>query len=483
MGMRQKPPGFRNWEKVGTAGSAGRSKCSRNSAPGSTGGSAGRRRRGNCFGLGRGNGIGNRVGNEDSGSRCRRRRQAFGRLPAHLSHCENEVEDRGIGGCDALPQFDDLLIFAGGLGAYGGEPLLDGIVHRVHCLCAEGLFERGGARLDLHGHLLGYNPSHLLGELAVEGDDLAFQCGEILLHAGAEGAVLLLEGFGLHQDPGFHAGQAPLHLGDVLVEAGVERVGDGLDDALVEPGRGAFDAPHALFDLFQAVQDHPCIGGGRRQGALALRVLGELHAHAEGQAIAEGHGQALPDGRIAIIPHKHNLQEMFQGEKEIRGRAARWYNARMTFAVNWSAEWHDIGRLLLAYALALPVGWHRELEAQSIGVRTFPLVAMASCGYVLLSTSAYQSNIDAQSRVIQGLVAGIGFIGGGAILKAEGNVHGTATAASIWNTGVVGAAVAQDRYVMAATLAGLNLFALRVLLPLKLKLDQRAADRRNNRPV
>ena len=108
---------------------------------------------------------------------------------------------------------------------------------------------------------------------------------------------------------------------------------------------------------------------------------------------------------------------------------------------------------------------------------------MASCGYVLLSTSAYQSNIDAQSRVIQGLVAGIGFIGGGAILKAEGNVHGTATAASIWNTGVVGAAVAQDRYVMAATLAGLNLFALRVLLPLKLKLDQRAADRRNNRPV
>ena len=49
------------------------------------------------------------------------------------------------------------------------------------------------------------------------------------------------------------------------------------------------------------------------------------------------------------------------------------------------------------------------------------------------------------------------------------HVHGTATAASIWNTGVIGAAVAQNRYVLAATLTALNLFALRVLLPLKIK--------------
>ena len=85
--------------------------------------------------------------------------------------------------------------------------------------------------------------------------------------------------------------------------------------------------------------------------------------------------------------------------------------------------------------------------------------------------------LAAQSRVIQGLVAGIGFIGGGAILKAEGNVHGTATAASIWNTGVIGAAVAQNRFVLAFLLAGLNLFSLRVLLPWKLWLDARANDK------
>jgi putative Mg2+ transporter-C (MgtC) family protein len=69
------------------------------------------------------------------------------------------------------------------------------------------------------------------------------------------------------------------------------------------------------------------------------------------------------------------------------------------------------------------------------------------------------------------MVAGIGFIGGGAILKSQGSIHGTATAASIWNTGVLGAAVAQDRLFLAVTLSALNLFALRVLLPLKQKLD------------
>ena len=148
----------------------------------------------------------------------------------------------------------------------------------------------------------------------------------------------------------------------------------------------------------------------------------------------------------------------------------------MQMMANWNTELADIGKLVLAYTLALPVGWYREKEAHSIGVRTFPLVAMASCGYVLVAVPLGQTDLTAQSRVIQGLVAGSGFIGGGAILKAEGSVHGTATAASIWNTGVLGVAVAQNRFFLALLLAVLNLFALRVLMPLKLRLDQRKKD-------
>jgi putative Mg2+ transporter-C (MgtC) family protein len=143
----------------------------------------------------------------------------------------------------------------------------------------------------------------------------------------------------------------------------------------------------------------------------------------------------------------------------------------MDFTVNWPREMEDVVKLVAAYLFALPVGWYREKEAHSVGVRTFPVVAMASCGYVLLGAPSAHMSMEAQSRIIQGLVAGIGFIGGGAILKSESRVHGVATAASIWNTGVVGASVAQNRFLLAATLAALNLFSLRVLLQVKQRLD------------
>jgi putative Mg2+ transporter-C (MgtC) family protein len=150
----------------------------------------------------------------------------------------------------------------------------------------------------------------------------------------------------------------------------------------------------------------------------------------------------------------------------------RWYNPHMHLAIDWSQDLEDVIKVLIAYLLVLPVGWYREREAHSVGVRTFPVVAMASCGYVLLGAPSAHMSMEAQSRIIQGLVAGIGFIGGGAILKSESRVHGVATAASIWNTGVVGASVAQNRYLLAAVLAALNLFALRVLLQVKTKLDE-----------
>ena len=136
---------------------------------------------------------------------------------------------------------------------------------------------------------------------------------------------------------------------------------------------------------------------------------------------------------------------------------------------------HDLFRLVLAYILALPIGWVREREQHHIGLRTFPLVAVASCGYILLGTAPGMS-ADSQSRIIQGLVAGIGFIGGGAILKSGTEVHGTATAASIWTTGVIGAAVAQNRFFLAAALSALNIFTLRVLLPFKMRLDHKKDD-------
>jgi putative Mg2+ transporter-C (MgtC) family protein len=138
----------------------------------------------------------------------------------------------------------------------------------------------------------------------------------------------------------------------------------------------------------------------------------------------------------------------------------------------WPQELHDIIKLAVACLLALPVGWYREKEAHSAGVRTFPVVSMASCGYVLLAAGFGHISVDAQSRVIQGIVAGIGFVGGGAILKSENHVHGTATAASIWNIAAVGAAVATEHYGVALMLALLNFVALRLLAPVKKLIDE-----------
>ena len=137
----------------------------------------------------------------------------------------------------------------------------------------------------------------------------------------------------------------------------------------------------------------------------------------------------------------------------------------------WDQEIQNVGKLAAAYVLALPVGWYREKEAHSVGVRTMPIVAIAACGFVLLG-SGWARSTDAQSRILQGIAAGIGFVGAGAILKSENHIHGTATAASIWNIAAMGAAVALEHYLVAIFLAMLNLVTLRFLLPVKKSIDQ-----------
>jgi len=105
----------------------------------------------------------------------------------------------------------------------------------------------------------------------------------------------------------------------------------------------------------------------------------------------------------------------------------------------------------IAYLLAVPIGLNRERKARSAGLRTFPLVAMAACGYMITGMYVLDSS-DAEARVLYGIITGIGFIGGGAILKDGGTVSGTATAASIWTTGAIGIAVAFQRYEIAILL-------------------------------
>jgi putative Mg2+ transporter-C (MgtC) family protein len=133
----------------------------------------------------------------------------------------------------------------------------------------------------------------------------------------------------------------------------------------------------------------------------------------------------------------------------------------------WSLHLYYLRDLMLAYLLAIPVALDREHDGRSAGLRTFPLVAMGCCAFLVVGRDIVGDNPDALARLLYGLMAGIGFIGGGAIVKQGGIAFGTATAAAIWCTGAIGAAVAFQRYEVAMLVAGVNFLTLLIFKPLK----------------
>jgi putative Mg2+ transporter-C (MgtC) family protein len=134
--------------------------------------------------------------------------------------------------------------------------------------------------------------------------------------------------------------------------------------------------------------------------------------------------------------------------------------------LDWSMIVGHLTHVGIAFLLAVPVGWDREARSRGAGLRTFPLVAAGSCGFLLVGQAVLEGS-ESHARLLYGLMTGIGFIGGGSILKDGGSVTGTATAASIWNTGALGAAVAWQRYEIAIVLSVINFATLRFVRPLK----------------
>ena len=133
-------------------------------------------------------------------------------------------------------------------------------------------------------------------------------------------------------------------------------------------------------------------------------------------------------------------------------------------ATSYGPHFRDIS---IAYLLAFIIGWNRERESNSAGLRTFPLVAVASCGFVQATETITAGSPEATARIVEGVITGIGFIGAGAIIKGGAEIRGTATAASIWATGAIGASVALSSYDVAVTICLFTAVTLYVLTPLK----------------
>jgi putative Mg2+ transporter-C (MgtC) family protein len=122
-------------------------------------------------------------------------------------------------------------------------------------------------------------------------------------------------------------------------------------------------------------------------------------------------------------------------------------------------------RMLLATLLGSILGYQRERQGKAAGLRTHMLVALGSAFFVLIPLQAGMPLADV-SRVLQGLLAGIGFLLAGTILKQQDpeQIHGLTTAANLWMTAAIGVAVGLGREA-SAVLGTVLAFLILVFLP------------------
>lgn len=129
-------------------------------------------------------------------------------------------------------------------------------------------------------------------------------------------------------------------------------------------------------------------------------------------------------------------------------------------------EWSNYGTITLRLSLALSVGailgLNRWLHHKSAGIRTHSLVAIGSATAVLLISDFVQDDAQSVSRVLQGLITGLGFLGAGVIIREQRSqkVHGLTTAASLWACALIGAAFGAGQF----ALGGLTLTAILITL-------------------
>jgi putative Mg2+ transporter-C (MgtC) family protein len=118
-------------------------------------------------------------------------------------------------------------------------------------------------------------------------------------------------------------------------------------------------------------------------------------------------------------------------------------------------------RLLMAAVLGGVLGWEREQSGKAAGIRTHMLVAIGAALFVLMPQQAGITDAEL-SRVVQGVIAGIGFLGAGAIIKGNDEKHlkGLTTAAGIWLTAAIGVSAGLGRESSAILCTGLALIVL-----------------------
>lgn len=124
----------------------------------------------------------------------------------------------------------------------------------------------------------------------------------------------------------------------------------------------------------------------------------------------------------------------------------------------------DILPLVMSMLLGTLLGWERQTDKKPAGLRTHTLVCLGSTLFILTTRHAidlWGGNMD-PTRIIHGVVTGVGFLGAGSILRQDsGSISGLTTAASIWIVAAIGAAAGVEAYGLALTGTALALIVLR----------------------
>ena len=146
----------------------------------------------------------------------------------------------------------------------------------------------------------------------------------------------------------------------------------------------------------------------------------------------------------------------------------------------WSEFWDDAGRLGVATLLGGAIGFERELKGHWAGLRTHMMVAIGCAIFVIGGLNLSGERSEAVTRVIQGIAAGVGFLGAGTILKLDDKqeIKGLTTASSIWLAAAVGTVAGLAEYALAVASAVVSLFVLGVLGPIEKVFSHRQAQSR-----
>ena len=136
-------------------------------------------------------------------------------------------------------------------------------------------------------------------------------------------------------------------------------------------------------------------------------------------------------------------------------------------------DWNLYSTIVLRLALALLVGFvlglNRWLHHKSAGIRTHSLVAIGSALAVMLISNFVQDDAQSVSRVLQGLITGLGFLGAGVIIREQRSqrVHGLTTAASLWACALIGASFGAGQFALGGLSLGAILLTLAIGGPLE----------------